>query len=212
VRYNCGMATETKSHPIFARVYTWLSPREDEAGQDENRRELLAGATGRALELGAGNGLNFRHYPATVERVVAVEPEPYLRARATEAAAEAQVPVEVIEGADDPLPFEDDSFDVAVACLVLCSVPEQARALSELRRVLRPGGELRFYEHVVATHPRRARLFRLIDRSGVWGLVAAGCHLSRDTGAAIESAGFEVERVRRLSFNGLPHILGVARA
>jgi SAM-dependent methyltransferase len=206
------MPTEIKSHPIFARMYTWLSPREDDAGQDENRRELLAGATGRALELGAGNGLNFRHYPATVDKVVAVEPEPYLRARALEAAAGVDVQVEVIEGADDPLPFEDDSFDVAVVCLVLCSVPEQARALAELRRVLRPGGELRFYEHVVASHPRRARWFRLIDRSGVWGVVAAGCHLSRDTGPAIEAAGFDVERMRRLSFNGLPHILGVARS
>ena len=206
------MPTETKSHPVFARVYTWLSPREDAAGQDENRRELLAGAQGRALELGAGNGLNFHHYPPTVDRVVAVEPEPYLRARAVEAASGAQVPVEVIEGTDDPLPFADDSFDVAVACLVLCSVPDQARALAELRRVLRPGGELRFYEHVIASHPRRARIFRLVDRSGVWRHVAAGCHVARDTGAAIEGAGFEVERVRRLSFNGLPHILGVARA
>jgi SAM-dependent methyltransferase len=201
------MPTETKSHPVFARVYTWLSPREDDAGQDENRRELLAGAQGRALELGAGNGLNFRHYPPTVERVVAVEPEPYLRERAAEAAVEAQVPVEVVDGADDPLPFDDDSFDVAVTCLVLCSVPDQSRALGELRRVLR-----RFYEHVIASHPRRARIFRLVDRSGVWRHMAAGCHVARDTGAAIEAAGFEVERSRRLSFNGLPHILGVARA
>jgi SAM-dependent methyltransferase len=205
------MATKTKSHPIFARVYTRLAPREDEAGQDENRRELLAGARGRALELGAGNGLNFRHYPATVDEVVAVEPEPYLRARAKESAGEASVPVQVVDGADDPLPFDDESFDVAVACLVLCSVPDQARALGELRRVLKPGGELRFYEHVVASHPRRARMFRIIDKTGVWGLMAAGCHLSRDTGAAIEAAGFEVERVRRLQFNGLPHLLGLAR-
>ena len=200
-----------KSHPIFARMYTWLAPREDDAGQDENRRELLAGARGRAVELGAGNGLNFRHYPEAVDEVVAVEPEPYLRARAEEAGADAAVPVRVVEGADDPLPFDDDSFDVAVACLVLCSVPDQATALGELRRVLRPGGELRFYEHVVAQHPRRARIHRFIDRTGVWGLVAAGCHLSRDTGAAIEAAGFEVERIRRLQFNGLPHILGTAR-
>src|SRR3954471_19654140 len=197
------MPTETKSHPIFARMYTWLSPREDDAGQDENRRELLAGATGRALELGAGNGLNFRHYPATVAQVVAVEPEPYLRERALEAAAKADVPVDVVEGADDPLPFEDDSFDVAVACLVLCSVPDQARALAELRRVLRPGGELRFYEHVVPSRPRQASMFRMADRSGIWPWLGAGCHCSRDTGSEIDQAGFRVERVRRLSFNGL---------
>jgi ubiquinone/menaquinone biosynthesis C-methylase UbiE len=164
------------------------------------------------MELGAGNGRNFAHYPAEVTGVVAIEPEPYLRARAEEAAQGAPVPIEVIEGTDDPLPFDDDSFDFVVACLVLCSVPDQSRALGELRRVLKPGGELRFYEHVVPHSPRQAKLFRLADNSGFWPKVGAGCHLSRDTGTEIERAGFEVDRVRRLSFNGLPHILGVARA
>jgi len=201
-----------EGHPIFARVWQFISEREDKAGQNEYRQELLAGARGTAVELGAGNGRNFAHYPASIERVVAVEPEPYLRERAIEAAAGAPVAVEVVEGADDPLPVEDDSVDVAVACLVLCSVPDQARALGELRRALRPGGELRFYEHVIARRPRQAQFFRLADRSGVWPKLGAGCHLSRDTGAAIEQAGFTIERMRRLTFNGLPHILGVARA
>jgi len=206
------MPTETNSHPIFARFWTFVSEREDKAGQHEYRRELLAGARGRALEVGAGNGRNFQHYPAEVQSIVAIEPEPYLRERAREAAAQARAEVEVIDGSDSPLPFEDGSFDVAVASLVLCSVPDQQRALGELRRVLRPGGELRFYEHVIPNHPRWARAFRLADRSGVWPKLGAGCHCSRDTGAAIEQAGFEVERVRRLRFNGIPHILGVARA
>ena len=162
--------------------------------------------------MGAGNGRNFQHYPAEVQSIVAIEPEPYLRERAREAATQARAEVEVIDGSDSPLPFEDGSFDVAVASLVLCSVPDQQRALGELRRVLRPGGELRFYEHVIPNHPRWARAFRLADRSGVWPKLGAGCHCSRDTGAAIEQAGFEVERVRRLRFNGIPHILGVARA
>jgi ubiquinone/menaquinone biosynthesis C-methylase UbiE len=118
----------------------------------------------------------------------------------------------VVDGTDNPLPFDDDSFDFAVSCLVLCSVPDQQRALGELRRVLKPGGELRFYEHVVPNHPRQAKLFRLADNSGIWPKVGAGCHLSRDTGAEIERAGFQVDRMRRLKFNGLPHILGVARA
>jgi ubiquinone/menaquinone biosynthesis C-methylase UbiE len=206
------MAAETKSHPVFARFWQFISEREDAAGQNEYRQELLAGARGRALELGAGNGRNFPHYPAEVSPVAAIEPEPYLRARAREAAEQVSMPIEVIEGTDDPLPFDDDSFDVAVACLVLCSVPDQQRALGELRRVLRPGGELRFYEHVVPTRPRQAKLFRAADNSGVWPWFGAGCHCARDTGPAIEEAGFKVERVRKLSFNGLPHILGVARA
>ena len=207
-----GVADGEHNHPVFARFWTFIAEREDKAGQNDNRREMLAGARGRALEVGAGNGRNFPHYPAEVDEVVAVEPEPYLRERAREAAAEARVRVDVVDATDDPLPFPDDSFDVAVACLVLCSVPDQARALAELRRVLRPGGELRFYEHVVPSRPRQARLFRLADDSGVWPHVGAGCHLSRDTGAAIAQAGFDVERVRPHSYNGLPHILGVARA
>jgi ubiquinone/menaquinone biosynthesis C-methylase UbiE len=205
-------ADATHKHPIFARFWTFISEREDEAGQAQHRQELLAGARGRAIELGAGNGRNFPHYPAEVGEVVAIEPEPYLRERAREAAADASVNVEVVDATDDPLPCDDGSFDVAVACLVLCSVPDQARALAELRRVLKPGGELRFYEHVVPRRPWQARLFRAADSSGVWPKLAAGCHCSRDTGAAIAGAGFEVESLRRLSFNGLPHILGVARA
>lgn len=206
------MPAETKSHPVFARFWQFLSEREDAAGQNEYRQELLAGARGRALEVGAGNGRNFPHYPAEVSAVAAIEPEPYLRARAREAAERVAMPIEVIEGTDNPLPFDDDSFDVAVACLVLCSVPDQGQALGELRRVLRPSGELRFYEHVVPTRPRQAKLFRAADRSGIWPWFGAGCHCSRDTGPAIEAAGFKVERMRNLSFNGLPHILGVARA
>jgi ubiquinone/menaquinone biosynthesis C-methylase UbiE len=206
------MASDPQSHPIFARFWNFISVREEKAGQEENRQELLAGARGRVLELGAGNGINFAHYPPEVEIVVAVEPEPYLRERATEAAAKASAKVDVVDGTDSPLPFEDDSFDMAVTSLVLCSVPDQSRALGELRRVLKPGGELRFYEHVVPNNPRTAKFFRLADRSGIWPKIGAGCHCSRDTGSAIEGAGFQVDRVRRLKFNGIPHILGVARA
>ncbi len=206
------MATKEHKHPVFARLWTFISPREDASGQADNRREMLAGTRGRALELGAGNGLNFAHYPPEVESVVAIEPEPYLRERAREAAADAAVSVEVIDATDDPLPLDGDSIDVAVASLVLCSVPDQARALAELRRVLKPGGELRFYEHVVPTRPRQARLFQLADSSGVWPKIGAGCHCARDTAPAIEQAGFRIERIRRLNFNGLPHILGAARA
>jgi SAM-dependent methyltransferase len=207
------MPTEkTHEHPIFARFYAFLSEREEAAGQNENRVELLAGARGRAIELGAGNGLNFAHYPGEVDQVVAVEPEPYLRERAREAAARASVDVEVVDGTDDPLPLDDDSFDVAVASLVLCSVPDQSRALAELRRVLRPGGELRFYEHVIPSRPRQAAMFRKLDEWGIWPQLMAGCHCSRRTDAVIAQAGFTVQSVRRMTFNGLPHVLGIARA
>jgi SAM-dependent methyltransferase len=204
-------------HPLFARAYTLLSRSGEKAGVAEHRDELLAGLTGRVIEVGAGNGLNFAHYPTTVAGVVAVEPEPYLRTRAQAEAARAPVPVRVVAGVADALPGEDASFDAAVASLVLCSVPDQARALAELRRVIRPGGELRFYEHVVAErHPKRA-LLQLLDGSGLWPKLAAGCHPARDTAAAIAAAGFAIEQCERFDFRGarleptIPHILGRAR-
>ena len=210
-----GAGTHRRNHPLFARMYAGASGRAERAGQAALRAELLAGARGRALELGAGNGLNFAHYPAGVEAVVAVEPEPFLRRRAAEAAASAPMPVEVVDGVADALPAADGSFDLAVASLVLCSVPDQAAALAELHRVLRPGGELRFYEHVVAERPAAARVQRGLDRAGIWPLVGGGCHLGRDTLGAVAAAGFAVERVRRLRFPpgalGLPHVLGIAR-
>jgi len=138
---------------------------EREVGKE--RTALLAGLTGRVVEVGAGNGMNFSHYPLSVEEVVAVEPEPYLRAKAERAAATAPVTVHVRDGLADALPLESGSIDAAVLSLVLCSVPDQPRALAELRRVLKPGGELRFMEHVRADGPRKAQVQSVADRSGV---------------------------------------------
>jgi SAM-dependent methyltransferase len=185
------------------------------AGQDEHRRELLAGLRGSVIEVGAGNGLNFPYYPATVTRVLAVEPEPYLRERAEEAARGAPVPIEVVDGVADALPAGDGEFDAGVFSLVLCSVPSQAAALGEMRRVLRHGGELRFYEHVVSDKPKVRRLQRFLEP--VWKRGGGGCHLTRDTSSAIAGAGFELAEWRKLefkpSFLATPvaqHILGRA--
>jgi ubiquinone/menaquinone biosynthesis C-methylase UbiE len=208
--------TEKVHHPLFARFYLRMASGRKAHGEDEYRRRLLDGLSGRVIEVGAGNGLNFPFYPETVDRVLAVEPEPLLREAATRNAEVAPVPVEVADGVAGRLPADDESFDAGVASLVLCSVPDQQRALAEFRRVIRPGGELRFYEHVVAERPLSARLQRLADAT-FWPRVGGGCHLSRDTGAAIEQAGFSVMSSERFSFTPgapvppLPHILGVAR-
>jgi ubiquinone/menaquinone biosynthesis C-methylase UbiE len=182
----------------------------------EHRDRLLEGVEGRVIEVGAGNGLNFSHYPDAVSEVVAVEPEPYLRARAEEAAATAPVPVAVFDGVASQLPAEDGAFDVAVTSLVLCSVPDQHEALAEARRVLRPGGELRFYEHVAASSRPLHRFQRVLDRT-IWPHVAGGCHTSRDTGAAIAAAGFEITHLERFRFPPgrlpdpvAPHVIGRA--
>jgi SAM-dependent methyltransferase len=203
-------------HPIFARMFERLSAREEELGQADHRREALAGLSGRVVEVGAGNGLNFRHYPGAVTEVVAVEPEPYLRRRAEEAAGAAPVAVRVVDGLGDRLSFEDGSFDAGVASLVLCTIPDQRAALAELFRVIRPGGELHFYEHVRANQPRLARIQDLA--TPIWKVVGGGCHPNRDTAAAIERAGFAIEKYRRFPFRPCaccalvaPRILGTAR-
>jgi ubiquinone/menaquinone biosynthesis C-methylase UbiE len=188
-------------------------------GAAEHRRRLLEGLSGKVHELGAGHGLNFQHYPAEVGEVIAIEPEPTLRSRASEAATgpDVRVPVRVLAGVADELPLETASVDAAVASLVLCSVPDQDRALAELHRVVRPGGELRFYEHVIPLRQPKRFVLQALDHSGVWPLVAGGCHPARDTGAAIERGGFEIQRSERLMFAAsrfepsIPFILGVAR-
>lgn len=207
---------EKVRHPLFARIYMRTTASREAHGEDEHRERLMAGLTGQVIEVGAGHGLNFPHYPEGVERVIAVEPEPLLRKAARNAAAAAPVKVEVVDGVAAELPVEDETFDAAIASLVLCSVSDQQRALAELRRVVRSGGELRYYEHVVAHRPIGRRLQRLADAT-FWPRVAGGCHLSRDTGAAIEKAGFQVERQERFPFSpgaplpAIPHILGIAR-
>jgi len=203
--------------PRFARMYLRSARTAEARGATEHRRRLLEGLHGTVLELGAGHGLNFPHYPSAVTEVIAVEPEPTLRAEAAEAATRAPVPVRVIAGVADELPLADASADAAVASLVLCSVPDQETALSELRRVMRPGGELRFYEHVVANCQPKRLFLQALDHSGLWPRVAGGCHPARDTAAAIARAGFELEACDRLQFSAapfqpkIPHILGVAR-
>jgi ubiquinone/menaquinone biosynthesis C-methylase UbiE len=175
-----------------------------------HRDELLEGLTGRVIEVGAGVGSNFAHYPATVEHVLAVEPEPYLRERAQIAASHARIPIEVLDGVADNLPAEDSSYDAAVACLVLCTVPDQDRALGELRRVLRPGGELRYYEHVLSSRRAVALSQKAVDRL-FWPHAFGGCHTARDTPAAIAAAGFTVEAQRLMWVNPVPVAFPVAQ-
>jgi ubiquinone/menaquinone biosynthesis C-methylase UbiE len=151
-----------------------------------------------------------------VTGVLAVEPEPRLRAAAEQAAQATAVPVDVVDGLADRIPAEDGVFDAAVASLVLCSVPDQAVALRELARVLRPGGRLYFWEHVRDEGRGLARVQDALDRT-VWPVFFGGCHTGRDTAAEMATAGFTVERMERFRFpdRGVPspiapQILGTA--
>ncbi len=165
--------------------------------------------------MGAGNGLNFAHYPPGVSRVIALEPEAHLRMLARARAARATVPVDVVAGVAGNVPVHDRTCDAGVASLVLCSVPDQQAALREMYRVVKPGGELRFFEHVRGEGRALRGLQRLLDAT-VWPALGGGCHAGRDTTAAIEIAGFEITQIDRFSFPDLriqlptsPHILGV---
>lgn len=178
-------------HPLFARFAT-RTRRGNHQQLEAHRRSLVSGLRGRVLEIGAGAGPTFDHYPATVERVIAVEPEPHLRHAAAMAAGSAPVPVEVVSGAAAALPYPSGSFDAVVFCLVLCSVPDQDAALNEALRLLRPNGELRYYEHVISAKRSLRLLQRIADRT-VWPRAFGGCRTALDTTRAVARAGFDVE-------------------
>jgi ubiquinone/menaquinone biosynthesis C-methylase UbiE len=202
-------------HPRFARQLERLSVLCDERGMAEHRRRLVAGVDGHVVEIGAGNGRMFAHYPPGVTQVVAVEPDESLRASAERAAREAPVPVEVRAGHADRLPVADGWADAVVVASVLCSVPDQATALAEIIRLLRPGGELRFYEHVRSEN----RVLELVQDlvTPLWARGVAGCHPNRRTSDAIRASGLVVEHEDRFAFQPLrlsparDHILGLAR-
>ncbi|MBX6384908.1 MAG: methyltransferase domain-containing protein [Microbispora sp.] len=195
------MPTTEVSHPLFARFYTWFSHVLDRHGMAEQREALVAGLSGRVIEVGAGNGLNFAHYPPSVTGVLAVEPEPRLRSAARRAARDARVPIEVVGGLADRLPAGDGEFGAAVVSFVLCSLPDPAAGLREIRRVLAPSGRLRFLEHVRAGSAGWAAAQDVLDAT-VWPHLTGGCHTGRDSVAAVEAAGFAVGPLERFVFAG----------
>ena len=205
-----------RPRPRFARMYERVTAGMEAEGMGALRDELLSGVAGEVVEVGAGNGMNFSHYPAKTAGVVAIEPEPHLRSLAERAAGQSAVPVTVLPGRAEALPLDSGSVDVGVVCLMLCALDDEGQALRELFRVLRPGGELRFLEHVVATEPGLRIVQRLADAT-VWPALTGGCRTARDPVAAIVTAGFRLERSRRLRFPAsrlpvpaAPHVLGVA--
>ena len=172
---------------IFAAVYDRALSAQEEAGLREHRRAIVGRAQGRVLEIGAGTGLNLDHYGPGVAELVLTEPEEPMARRLRERATRG----EIVGAPADELPYPDDSFDAVVSTLVLCTVPDQDRAIAEIRRVLRPGGQLLFIEHV---RSHDAKTARWQDRVlPVWRFMCHGCHPNRDTAAALTRAGFTLE-------------------
>lgn len=197
---------------LYSAAYDRVSARIDRAGGEQNRRRLVEEAAGSVLEIGAGTGINFGLY-RKASRMVGLEPDPDMRARAERAARNAAVPVEVVEGNAMTLPFPDGSFETVVFSLVLCTVPDPKRALAEARRVLKPGGTLRFYEHVRSKGPRLARWQDRLERPWQW--IGRGCHANRNTLELISSSGFRVTDADEFDVAPAPpitrpHILGGA--
>jgi len=198
---------------FWAAGYEFLGKKAQKV-EGPHRKRIVEDARGDVLEVGAGNGFNFPHYRAAT-RVVAIEPDPEMLKRGLSRARAASVPIELRPGDAHHLDFPDDSFDTVIFSLVLCTIPNPARALAEARRVLRPGGEMRFYEHVRSQDPAVARKQ---DRwLKPWRAVNLGCHPNRDTVATIEGAGFRFAVLERFDMNerGVPkvvrpHAIGIA--
>lgn len=192
-------------------LYDLLSQRAERRGLGERRRRLLAELEGDVVEIGAGTGASLPHYERA-RRVVAVEPDASMAKRLPEKATEARVPVEIRTGTAETLPFPDASFDAAVSTFVLCSVDDQAAALAEVRRVLKPGGKLVLLEHVRG----EGRVARWQGRlTPLHRKIAGNCHLNRDTLGAVAAAGFETAGVEHTHLPGThalvrPGIQGVA--
>ena len=186
---------------LFAVTYDRLSAKSERAGLATRRQLLLAGATGRVIEIGGGTGANLPHYGAAVDSLTLTEPETPMLKRLEKRVREEAPEATVLRAPAEDLPFEDDSFDTAVSTLVLCGVEDQARALRELRRVLRPGGRLLFIEHVRSDDPGIARFQDRIN--GVSRLVV-GCDCNRATLDSITAAGFDVTELEQTEMSKAP--------
>ena len=179
---------------IFAATYDRMSRKSEEAGLRTLRHSLLAGATGRVLEIGAGTGANLPLYNPSIESLVVTEPQAPMLRRLQRTAREHAPLAQVLRAPAEDLPFEDDSFDTVVSTLVLCGVDDQPRALREARRVLRPGGRLLFLEHVRSDDPGLARFQ---DRMNWLNRLVVDCDCNRPTLATIEAEGFGVSRLEQ---------------
>lgn len=205
-----GKAYDATWGRLFARCYDRALKATEENGLGAMRADLLAGASGRVVEIGAGTGVNLDLYGPEVEELTLVEPDLHMAVRLKERLASGddgaslgsepgrrlradQGETRLVEAPAEALPFAGGSFDTAVATLVLCTVPDPAAAIAELARVLRPGGRLLFIEHVRSGDPSRARWQDRLEKP--WRFLADGCHCNRDTASTLDASAFEVERL-----------------
>ena len=184
---------------ILAVGYDRMSHKSEEAGLGAMRKNLVADAEGRVLEIGGGTGANLPYYDG-LDSLVVTEPEPAMLRRLQDRARERAPQAEVVQAPAEDLPFDDASFDTVVSTLVLCGADQQ-RSLGEVRRVLRPGGRLLFLEHVRSDE---SSLARFQDRMNRLNRFVVGCECNRQTLSTIEAAGFRVSQLERTEMPKAP--------
>jgi ubiquinone/menaquinone biosynthesis C-methylase UbiE len=191
---------------VFATIYNPILLSGEVSGMRRMRRELLAEAHGSVLEIGAGTGLNLRHYPGAVKELTITEPDDAMFARLSKAAASSALSPSVVQAPAEKLPFADDSFDTVVSTLVLCTVGDVPATLAEIRRVLRPGGKLLLIEHVQAAEGKKLRAAqnKLHDP---WKSFACGCHCNLDTDQLLAAAGFDTVPLQRATWKLMPPLV-----
>jgi SAM-dependent methyltransferase len=183
-------STKPRGSWFSAATYDFALRGGEKAGMARRRRQLVEGARGAVLEIGAGTGLNLAYYPDGLERLVVCEPEPHMFKHLKKRAEKLGSRAELVQAQAEELPFEDTSFDTVVGTLVLCTIGDPRQGLAEVRRVLRPDGSLLFLEHVRSESPRLARWQ---DRlSGPWSAFAEGCRCNQATVDLLRDAGFDV--------------------
>lgn len=198
-------AAKTPGGRLSAFLYEPILWWAERAGNADRRRKLLASASGRVLEIGAGTGLNLAHYPGGLDRLVLAEPERNMAKRLERRLAKLGRPAEVVRAPAEALPFDDAAFDTVVSTFVLCTVEDPRAALAEVARVLRPGGSLLFLEHVRSEEPRLARWQeRLHDP---WNAFADGCSCNRRTLELLKGQRFVINVVDRLEWRRMPPIV-----
>jgi len=195
-----------KGHRLFAAFWE-RAVRAESARERATRREVVSAARGRILEVGVGVGANWRYLPDGAD-YTGTEPDAFMRERAQRFAAREQREIRLSDASAEALPFADESFDTVICTLVLCTVPNPDRALAEMRRVLRPGGELRFWEHIRPPAPAAGRAFDAI--TPLWKRLGGGCHPNRRTVESIVAAGFDISPPQRFRRAFIPMVSGVA--
>jgi ubiquinone/menaquinone biosynthesis C-methylase UbiE len=195
----------TWGHFAFARCYDWFLRRAEREGLSARRRRLLSFATGRTLEIAAGTGLNLPHYPESVDELVLTEPYRYMLPILHRKVAASTRKAIVVEAAAEELPFRSASFGTVVGTMVLCTAKDPARVIREIRRVLRPGGQYLFLEHIRHADPEIAR--RQDRWQPAWYLFGNGCHCNRDSVLTLMESPFLIEELAHGRIAGVPRIV-----